>query len=182
MVCSTYLEEIASRVEDLRNRSRLIGATLTADQLNWSTGPGNWSIGQIYEHMHLGNSYYFPAMERAVEFGRYGGHQEVRHSLIGGAIIKAAGPQSNAPVPRKLRPGNGPFTSDVVQEFDDDHARILMLCAQAEDLDLTSSRIKNPILPIITMNLADAFEIVTAHAERHLGQIEQMVRRDDFPK
>jgi hypothetical protein len=35
---------------------------------------------------------------------------------------------------------------------------------------------RSPIVPIFKMNLADIFEILTVHGERHVGQIERLVR------
>ena len=182
MVCSTYLEELRSRIEDLRSRGNLIGRVLTDAQLNWSPGADKWSAGQIFDHMRIANSYYFGIMEKAVDKGRYGPRQEVRHTWIGSFLIKAAGPSGNVPAPKQMIPARGPFDEKILTQFDADQQKLLNLAVQADDVDLTSSKVTNPIIPLIRMNLADCFEILVAHEERHVGQIELMMRSPDFPK
>jgi hypothetical protein len=180
MVCSTFLEEVAARTRDLLARSHLIQRSVTVSQLNWKPGNDLWSMGQIYDHLNISNELYFEPLHRALEFGR-AGNPEVRHSFFGKLIIKSTGPSGNAPVPKKLLPRNGPFDEQVFIRFAMDEERLLELLKTADDVDLTKTRFRNPILPVIRMNLSDALEIMASHAERHIGQVEQLVRRPDYP-
>jgi uncharacterized damage-inducible protein DinB len=180
-VCSTFLEEIVERLEKLVSRGRLVGRTLSEQQLNWSPGAGMWTIGQIFEHMHIANDLYLAPMERAISTARFGGDGEVKHTWIGGLIIKAAGPEGNAPAPRKMVPGPGPYSASVVEQFVSDHEAVAHLARESMRADINSAKIGNPLFPLIKMNLADCFAIAAAHGERHMGQIEALTRRADFP-
>ncbi|CAN5400319.1 hypothetical protein BH11ARM1_BH11ARM1_00790 [soil metagenome] len=182
MICSTFLEEVAVRLRDLEQRSERVSRGLSEEQLNWRPSADLWSIGQIYGHLNIANKAYFPAMEHAIEFGKFGKEVEVKHTLAGSMIIKFAGPGLNAPVPGSMTPPEGKSTLEVATQFEKDMDRTIELAKRAEDMDLNKSKLKNPILPLLTLNLSDGFEIMTCHGERHIGQIELMLRRADFPK
>ncbi|MEZ0324707.1 MAG: DinB family protein [Fimbriimonas sp.] len=182
MICSTFLEEITSRLNDLINRGRATGGTLTDAQLNWKPGDGLWTIGQIFSHMHIPAARYVPEMELAIENAKFGREDaEVKHTVFGSMIIKASGPSGNTPAPKAMIPGPGSFGQEVVETFVADHTRVIQLAEKSQSIDLIQTKIKNPFLPLFRMNMADCFEIVTCHAERHVGQIEQLMRREGFP-
>ncbi|HSI73827.1 MAG TPA: DinB family protein [Fimbriimonas sp.] len=182
MICSTFLEEIESRLADLVNRARSHQVSLSNAQLNWSPGKDLWSIGQIYEHMRLANVKYLPLMEEGVGAARYGREtDQVRHSLVGKMIAKAAGPGTNVPAHPAMIPSAGPFDQKVIESFIREHEALMALAKRALGSDLRHG-VRNPYMKLISMNLADCFAIVTAHGERHIGQIEQIMRRPDFPR
>ncbi len=183
MICSTFLEEIASRLNDLTSRVRMTASPLTEAQLNWKPGEGLWTVGQILSHVHIPISRYLPEMETAIEAAQFGREDaQVRHTVFGSMLIRASGPDSNLPVPKAFIPGPGPFGQEVVATFLSDHTQIQQLAAKSQTIDLNRTNIRNPFLPLMRMNVADFFQILTLHAERHIGQIEQLVRRSDFPR
>jgi hypothetical protein len=153
---------------------------VSVSQLNWKPGQDLWSVGQIYDHLNIANGLYIEPLHHALEFGR-SGNPEVRHSFFGKLIIASAGPTGNAPVPKKLTPRNGPFDEQVFERFAADEQRLLELLKTADDVDLTRTPFRNPIMSFVRMNLADAFEIMVSHGERHIGQVEQLIRRPDYP-
>jgi hypothetical protein len=182
MICSTFLEETIGRLEDLVRRARLHRAALTNNQLNWSPGRDLWSIGQIYEHLRLANVKYVPAMEQAVDQSRFGREDaEVKHTVFGKMVAKAAGPGTNVPAHPAMIPRPGPFESSVIDAFVHEHQALIALAKKASGADLRYP-VRNPYMKLMKMNLADCFAIVTAHAERHLGQIEEITRLPGFPR
>jgi hypothetical protein len=176
MVCSTFLEDIAARTEKLIGRAHAATVGLSEEALNGKPGPKEWSIAQIFEHVRIANEAYLPAMQRAAEQANFGRDVEVRHTLFGSLLIKASGPSGNAPAPKRLIPGEGPFERDVVERFAIDHGQVIELAQRCEGVDLTRVKVRNPFLPVIGMNLADCFEIVVGHGERHIAQIEALSR------
>ncbi len=183
MICSTFLEDIVSRLTDLNNRVSVSVAPLSDDQRNWRPGEGLWSIGQILSHVEITNRAYLPLMDRAIERASFGSvDAQVRHTFFGSLVINAAGPSGNVPAPKALVPGEGPFGVECIDAFHADHQRFVELAGKAEAVDLSQTKVRNPLFPVFKMNLADCFEAAASHGERHVGQIEELVRRSDFPK
>nr|CAA9249800.1 hypothetical protein AVDCRST_MAG63-1860 [uncultured Armatimonadetes bacterium] len=60
-------------------------------------------------------------------------------------------------------------------EWHRQQAELISLIDRAAGVDLSAASVRNPFLPVIRMNVADCLEIVTAHTERHVGQIEERV-------
>ena len=181
MIGSTYLETATASLNDLINRARFDGAHLSSTQLNWKPSEDQWSIGQIFEHMHLATAPYLQPMTEAIENAPFDRKGEVRHSWIGKLIIKAAGPDSNAPAPKQLIPGSGPHNGTVIEKFVADYQRLAELAGLAAESDLVRTTIRNPFISLIRMNMADCFAVQISHAERHLGQIEALKRHPGFP-
>jgi hypothetical protein len=53
----------------------------------------------------------------------------------------------------------------------------LQLFEQAKGKDLVANKFKNPFLPIGKFNLADGFEIIVEHNERHVRQMEERIEK-----
>jgi hypothetical protein len=101
--------------------------------------------------------------------------------MIGAAIAKAAGPGGNAPVPPGMAPGKGPYDKSIIDEFIHLHEKLNGLTRTADGIDLRRAKVPNPMMKFISMNLADCFAILAGHGERHMGQISELRRRQDFP-
>jgi hypothetical protein len=52
---------------------------------------------------------------------------------------------------------------------------------RAATLDWRRTRTTSPISPLIRLNLGDCFTILVVHAQRHLGQIDRLRGRSDYP-
>lgn len=182
MLCSTFLSEIEQRLTDLENRARLIGAQVNDSQLNWKPADVSWSIGQIFEHLHIGNAKFLPIVTAAVDAAPFGRDREVRNTLLGRFLIKANAPGANTPAPKVVEPSAGPFPHSVVDRFMSECDAFRDLARRAAEADLNSTRFSSPILGWVKLNLVDAFGVVAIHGERHIGQIEMLMRREDFPK
>jgi hypothetical protein len=124
--------------------------------------------------MLITNGYYFPAMRSAMSGApRASGETKVRHSLIGKLIRRMAGPGGNAPAPRMLFPGDVTYSAEMLEKWLGQQEELIALLEQAQGLDISHIPVRNPFFSLIRMNLADSFEIMTAHTERHVGQMEE---------
>ena len=121
----------------------------------------------------LGNAAYFPALEAAVPASKPGGTHEARSTLFGRLLLKAAGPAGNAPAPKALIPDAGPYDRKTVSErWLSDQARFGRWLESVRDVDLSRTKIRNPLVPLFRMNLVDCVLVLTEHTERHVRQIE----------
>lgn len=173
MTCTQLVAEAERRTQEQAERIRAKVATL--DDEAWQrTAPGSdWSPGGILEHMMLGNAAYFPALEAAVPGAKPGGGTEAKSTLFGRILLKAAGPSGNAPAPQALVPGPGPWDREATSaRWLADQARFGAWLASLRDVDLSRTKIRNPLVPLFRMNLVDCVLVLTEHTERHVRQIE----------
>src|SRR5262249_52896651 len=137
--------------------------------------PKTWTPAQVLEHMVITNGIYLPIMRTAVERAPTSeSESQIRHSWFGNFIRKATAPdRKNTPAPRKLYPRGAAIGVEILDSWRKQQEEFLALIEQAEGIDLSRVSVRNPLLPIFRMNLADCFEIMTVHTERHVAQIEE---------
>ncbi len=174
MTQAKYIAEYPARIERLIGRLTSACERLSDEQFN-SKGEGfEWSPAQIIDHMMITNRGYLPVLEAAIQNGKRG-EGELNHSWFGKTLVRLSGPTSKANAPKWLTPGNGPFTRGILQECVDQHRRIAEISRTCEGIDISRTSFRNPYVRLFKMNLADAFEAIAQHAERHIGQIEEFV-------
>jgi hypothetical protein len=176
MRCSESLMDWKARNEEMM--TRLVSATdgLDDQELGQRPDPRTWSPAQVLEHLALAHRPYLQTIQDGLARAKRGvDDPPVRHSFFGKLLISAVGPDSNVPAPRGLHPGANPVWRELYAEWQLQHARLLSLLDEAAGVDLTGAWVRNPFIRVIRQNLADCFEILTAHIERHVGQIEGRV-------
>ena len=182
MLGSSFLSEVDRRLEDLIGRVRLLEAQLSPSEINWKPADRNWTIGQIFEHLHLSTAVYVDAIDKAVTAAPFGPDREVRFSFAGRMLVWGNDPRRNPPAPKSIEPPAKIYTVDVIESFVTDHSRAREIIPRCEGIDLGRTRIASPIAPVIKLNLADVFEVLCVHSDRHVGQAEHITRREDFPR
>ncbi|HVT12942.1 MAG TPA: DinB family protein [Fimbriimonadaceae bacterium] len=181
MTASLFLQSVADRIEDMVEQVQDLSKTLTDAQLNWKPHPKRWSVGQTLDHMLIAADPYVSQIKEALgKVHRVSGDPEVLHTFFGKLIIRGAGPSGNAPVPKAMVPSARAFDRGMIDRWVALHQEIIALARQAHGIDLASVPMRSPIVKLFKMNLADVFEILAAHAERHVGQIEALCR--ELPK
>ena len=171
-----HLAALAGRLAALEPRTRAAVAGLAAGPLA-ATPPGRgWSVGQVFEHLCRGNEAYLVPMAAAVAAARRrgGAPRPHRPSFFGGLLLKAIAESNPRRLPTTPRMTPLAVREDVVEAFLGTLARIDALAREADGADLRTG-MWSPLGPI-RLNLGDAFAILVAHAERHLGQAERTRR------
>jgi hypothetical protein len=69
----------------------------------------------------------------------------------------------------------------VLDEFRARLRDTALLLERARRLEWNRIRLASPISRLVRLNLGDCFAINAAHARRHLGQIERIRNRPEFP-
>lgn len=167
-------------VRSKKNTNRMLCAVANLDEqtLNVRPDKDTWSPAQVIEHLVLSNRPYMKAMEAALTTALpLSSDPEITYSRFGAFLIKAAGPDGNAPAPPTLHPRKSQVPLSVLDEWKFQQTQFHTLLKTAQNLDIVSARIQNPIVPIFRMNLADCFELLVAHTERHVAQVEERIPR-----
>jgi len=171
MKCSEYLAGYPARMEDLVKRAKDAISGHSEAQLNQRPDPKTWSCAEIFDHLLVSNDSYIESMRQAISNGAKG-DPEVSYSFMGRMIIKAAGPEGNAPVPSAMVPRASTFPSTVVDDWSAQMSKLSALAEAANGADLVAARFPNPFAKFMRLRVTDAFEIIAQHGERHVRQIE----------
>ncbi len=176
MRSDAFLDGIVARLRSVIARARAATQGITPEAFNRQPKRGVWSPAQVFEHMMMANKRYLASTRKAVESApKSSDLHEAKHSWWGKIVIKASGPQGKAPAPRMLHPKPGPYGLELVDRWVAEHEEIIALAERARSLDLNCT-MRNPFMPVFKQTLADSFETLVSHAERHVGQIEERVR------
>ena len=185
MNCAESLAIWRERNQEMTTRVRRLTSNLDAEALNRHPEPSIWSPAQVVEHMVLTNRLYLRLIETALQNAeRAAIDHPIHFSFFGKILSKAAGPGGNAPAPKELHPRTAVISTAILEEWEQQQTQLLSLMDQAAGVNLARIRVQNPLLRIIPMNLADCFEILTVHTERHVKQIQERLfaNTSDIPR
>jgi hypothetical protein len=79
--------------------------------------------------------------------------------------------------PRKIRPRTSPPLADAFAAFRASHAQVRAFLREHSDLDLAGAMFPNPFIKGLRLSLATGFNVLTAHARRHLWQARGVRRK-----
>lgn len=183
---------------------------LTQAQTDFSPAANVWSIGQNVEHLLLTENLYRTQMRHMIDLARKGGEtnieltfQEINTSIA--FIPREVMPIFTVPlkvfnmfIPQAVRetmfrvpliPAVNPTVSEPArrQPILELRSRALSSLAATEEIfkgelppNLPDITLSHPILG--TNNILQIFGIITAHEERHHGQMRAVLRNPRFPK
>jgi hypothetical protein len=167
------LAALARRLESVRRRARTVVFSLPPELMLRIPPGGGWSMGEVFEHLCIANGSYTLPVERAIakSLTRSGAPRKHKSTFGGGFLIRALGPNGGkVPTLRAYMPLNP--REDVFSAFLDSLDVIEALMHDADGHDLRVM-LASPVMPLLRMNLGEAFEVAVVHAERHLVQIER---------
>ena len=170
------LSALAPRLARLEPRARALVSGLTPAQLGATPPGGGWSVGQVLEHLCLGNEAYLGPLSAAIEKAkrREGVARPHRPSFFGGLLARAVAESNTRRLPTSPKMSPLVARAGVLEAFLATLARLEVLAREADGADLCTG-MWSPIAPV-RLNVGDAFVVLIAHGERHLGQAERARR------
>lgn len=175
-----WVREILS----IDSRAKDVARDLGERELDWRAPEGGWSIGQVLEHLCIADDSYLARIRERTRDTRAprapSPEAEWRPSLMGGVLARSMRSPRRQRAPRIYRPPPRP-RPNVLDEFLARQAELVELITIATDLDWRRIRTSSPVTRLIRLNLGDCFDIVVAHAARHVGQMERVRRHPRFP-
>jgi DinB family protein len=175
---SPMLAQLLGELDRVEPRTRVAVTGLPESKFREVPPDGGWSVAQVFEHLCLSNRAYLdgPLPKAVAKAVAQGPRSEAwRPSFLGGWLTRML-IEGTKPVPtsRKLRVGHDP-RANVVDDFLGSMSEVRKLMLEVDGHDLRVA-MNSPILPILRMNVGDAFRIIVIHAHRHLGQAERTRR------
>ena len=172
-----HLAALAARIQAVRERTLRRVSWLSPEELARKPHGGGWSAAEIFEHMCIANVSYDLPVERAIELARArtGAPRPYRSTVGGAFLIHALTPGSrHVPTIKAYVPGVP--RRRVVEAFLASLDAVEARMREADGLDLRIM-ITSPVMPLLRMNLGEAFEVAVVHAERHLEQVERALKQ-----
>lgn len=148
--------------------------------MNIKPNPASWSVAQVLDHVIRTNASYFPVIE-ALHAGRYKAHWLSKvpgmPGFFGKALLKAmndgrAKRHKTFPV---WEPSVSAIPDDVLDRFLAHQQELGKVMQAAQPLLEAKVVISSPAKRFVVYSLADAFEIILAHEERHLLQVQEIL-------
>lgn len=170
--------------EAQRERMHALTRRLAPEAFSARPAPDRWSAGQCIDHLTVSMRIYLDLMEPVIERAAQKGDPPYdRGPLLGRLLLRALrAPGRRYPAPRSFQPRRrdlGP--DDVREDFDRQMDRMQRALARGGGLALGHITMPWPVLRLVKISLAQAFELQTLHNDRHLDQAERAVRADDAP-
>ena len=179
-----WCARLTSELDAADRRATALAGTLTSPQLNWTPGPGEWSIGQCLDHLCVSSEVYLPAISTSLQGSRLAPVAEVTPGWFGRFFIRTyiepSARTRRARAPKKIVP-QAHVEPSVLQRFirNNDETRALVL--RAGQYDVNRIRFRNPFIPLLRFTVGTGLEILSRHQRRHLLQAERIRARAEFP-
>jgi hypothetical protein len=173
---ASYRDNLLRANRAVIDRIRTTVAAVPTEAMLRSPPDGGWSIGEVLEHLIISADSYLEVLRRTVERekGSTASPDAMwRPSFMGGLLVGSFRSPRRMRAPRIYRPGPTPRPR-VLEELIRRQEEVARLIAEGALLDWRRINLRSPVIPLIRMNLGDAFAVPVVHAERHAGQIERV--------
>ena len=182
------LQSMLEQLEAIKADGQAVTAGLSDAQLNWSPGPGRWSIAECLKHLNVGVRATLPAFDRAITEGRAQGKTApgpFRYGWFSRMMVWSMEP------PPRFRMRTQPIFNvperatyrgaELLREFATVRDELGERVRRSDGLDLRRVRTISPASSLIRMPLGAYFNFLLAHDRRHLWQAREVRRTAGFP-
>ena len=152
---------------------------LSIDQLNAKPDAKTWSIAQVLDHIIAVNSTYFPIIDD-LEKGNYQPPFHARFgfivSYLGRFILHSVLPENRKKIKTfpVWEPSKSDLPADILHRFIGHQEKLKKVMLNAEKWIQKVVVIHSPANKVIVYKLDTAFEIITAHEQRHVQQAREI--------
>jgi hypothetical protein len=180
------LDSVSAALEASEAEARELVKGLSAEQANWHSQPGVWSICECLDHLGTMNMIYGGALQKAVAASPEQYKQPTE--LIAPGLLSRWFVQSmDAPARRKFkapakilpRPDGNP--TELLQAFLKSHELVREVIRGAHSVDVNRLRFKNPFIGAIRFTVGTGLMVINAHDRRHLWQAAEVKRAAGYP-
>lgn len=168
-----------NRIDAVSQEIETMCADLDFETINWKHAPASWSIAQVLDHLITINQSYFPMLDQII-LGEYKvplhGRLPFLRRFFGRFVLKGVQPDRR----KKMKtfpiwePAQSDLPADMVHRFLNHQAKLKSRIEDALPLLEMNVTIHSPASRMIVYTLADAFEIIVTHEERHLEQVKEV--------
>lgn len=168
------------RIDQQTDRVNTFFGKLTDEQLYRKPGEKIWSVAENLQHLIVINNSYFPAIETIrsgkQKLGFLSKFGFIRN-FFGKMILAGVHPERK----KKMKtfpvwePVQFNTNDNLIESFVTHQESLKKLIKESEDLLMQNAIIASPANKNIVYSLADAFEIIVTHEERHVNQAAELL-------
>ena len=172
-------------IEDLTLRTQAIiqsmekYRTLKLTSLNFKATPQSWSILECLEHLNLYGDFYLKEIETRILNAKAKPGVTFESGLLGNYFANSMLPKNGKINKMKTfkdkDPSGSSLTPNTIDRFLKQQQRIIELLQLAKGVDLNKTRTSITV-PIIKLKLGDTFRFIIYHTQRHMLQIERVLK------
>lgn len=165
--------------------------SLSDAQLNWQPNERTWSIAQCLAHLNAYYRYYIPVFRGKISNTRFKDSPEFfTSSPLGIAVYRSVKLGKAKNVKRKLKSTKdyNPLintTLSLVNPVDEylEHIKdFKAVIREGASINLRKTKCPLSLRPVVKLNMGDAFIFIAYHNERHIEQMNKVMRLPRFPK
>lgn len=180
------LSKLITEIERISVNAEETFGKLSSEQLNWKPNTESWSIGQCFEHLIVTNNLYFPAIQRVID----GKHRNNFYSKIPFGVDLIAVLMKNSLNPNQKRkmktftifePAVSDIPNTIIEDFSKNNRKLIEMIHAVSNKEIHKIKIPEPLHDALNLRLADAFEILLLHEQRHFRQAERVLQSKEFP-
>lgn len=181
--CADYQRRLADVIAVAKREC----GSLSEMQINWRPDEGAWSVGEVLQHVLETTSSYLDQAEPKIEQAKAAGLRSPGPFGYGWFTRWFVGmveppPKRALPAPKRFQPESRHVGPDIVDRYLASGERLQAAIRAAEGLDLQRIKVASPVSNLLRFELGAVFWLMTAHMDRHHGQIDRLLRSNDFPK
>ena len=180
------LGDIAEQIEAIRERLETLAAGKSNEALNWRPEGNRWSIAECIEHLNLTADMLLPEIDKSIAAGvaaEPGTEGVARHSMVFGWLLPVIEPPPKRRFKTKpdLTPRPDLDAAKVIERFGQVRDEVVERLERARGIDLTRTKVRHPLIRLMSFRLGEIFTTIAAHERRHLWQAEQVTKAEGFP-
>lgn len=160
-------------------------AGLSKDQLAFRPDEKSWCVGQCLHHIWITNDKYLAKLAVAIRSSKHKEpeDQEYESNWMGRKFMSMTGPTGGekTPVPKMLEPDPDRVPADIVRRCLDQMVGFEEFLIESKGINLMKTKMTSPVSAMLKLQLGDVFKSMQLHNERHLNQVERIMRLSGFP-
>ena len=173
------MQERLQNIDKVTEAFQSLCRDLTIEQLNTQPDAATWSIARIIDHIITVNSTYFPIID-ALKKGTYKPPFHARFGFIvdylGAFILQSVLPGNRKKIKTfpVWEPTQSQVSGDIISRFISHQEELKKAMQSCDTMIQKGVVIHSPASKVIVYKLDKAFDIITAHEERHLQQAKEI--------
>lgn len=173
---SSLIGELIGRLDKVSEIAKKFNE-LDLNELNARKSGDSWSLLECIEHLNRYGYFYLPEIEKQIlSQAPHSGNGIFKSGFIGNYLVNLIKPGNlktkKMTTAKNMNPINSELSARTLSIFFKQQNRLRSLLEQAAIVDLSTTRTKTTLSPLLKLRLGDTLRFMVHHIERHIQQAE----------
>lgn len=153
--------------------------TISIKKLNWKSDSDSWSILECLEHLNLYGDFYIPEIDKKIESSKIPAVENFKSGFLGNYFANSMLPKEKLNKMKTFKdkdPIGSALDSRTIERFLSQQQQLLKLLDKSRKVNLNKTKTAISISTWITLKLGDTFRVVIYHNQRHLVQVNRILK------